>query len=79
MKFKQTTKSRYWKWKQTAKKSDKFTTDGIAYTQKEFETLIGHIPAEKAEVKPEPINTIEPEEDYADMEQQDDSGDTEES
>ena len=49
--------------------------NGVHYSQSEFETLIGHKPAEKTV---EPINTIA-EEDYADLEREDDSGDTEES
>lgn len=78
MKIKKTTVNRYWAWKPHAKKSAKFTTNGVAYSQAEFETLIGHKPAETASVVEKPINTVA-EEDYADLERKDDSGDTEES
>lgn len=57
MKFKRTTIARYHKWKQTAKKSDKFMSDHVAYTQNEFEKLIGLAP-QVAHVAPEAINTI---------------------
>lgn len=73
--MKHATIQRYWKWKEKAKKSTKFKAEGTYYSQSEFETLIGHKPAEKPA---EPVNTIE-EESYGDLEQQDDSGDSEES
>ena len=75
MKFKPQTINRYWKWKQSAKKSTKFKAEGTYYSQKEFETVIGHISAEKTA---EPINTTV-EHSYGDMEEQDNTGDTEES
>lgn len=78
MKIKRTTIDRYNKFKAKAKKSSKFIMNGVAYSQAEFETLIGHKPAEIAPVVEKPINTVA-EEDYADLERKDDSGDTEES
>lgn len=75
MKFKPQTINRYWKWKQSAKKSTKFKAEGVYYTQSEFETLIGHKPAVKTA---EPINTTV-EHSYGDMEEQDHTRDTEES
>jgi len=75
MSYRQETINRYWKWKQTAKKSAKFKAEGTVYTQSEFETVIGHKTAEKSA---EPINTTV-EHSYGDMEEQDNTGDTEES
>ena len=75
MKIKSTTIGRYWKFKQSAKKSAKFTMNGVKYSQAEFEALIGHKPAEKPA---EPINTTV-EHSYADMETQEHTGDSEES
>ena len=78
MSFKQQTLNRYWKWKQTAKKSTPFRAEGTVYSQSEFEALIGHKPSKV--VKPA-INTVEDiqEEDYADLEDKDTIRDTEES
>ena len=76
--MKRTTIDRYWKWKESAKSKDKFTTGGVSYKQSEFESLIGHKPAQA----PEPeINTYEDitDEHYGDLEEQDSSTDTEES
>ena len=75
MKFKSQTIERYWQWKQSAKKSAKFKAEGTVYSQKEFETVIGHISAEKTA---EPINTTV-EQSYGDLEEQERTGDTEES
>ena len=75
MKIKRTTIDRYWQWKESAKKSAKFTHNGVAHSQSEFESLIGHKPAEKSA---EPINTTV-EHSYGDMEEQEHTGDTEES
>ena len=75
MSYRQETINRYWKWKQTAKKSAKFKAEGTVYSQKEFETVIGHISAEKTA---EPINTTV-EQSYGDLEEQERTGDTEES
>ena len=77
--MKQITIDRYNKWKKSAKSKDKFKAEGVVYSQSEFESLIGHKPTKVAEPK---INTIEEDlqvEEYADLEDQDDSGDTEES
>lgn len=77
--MKQQTIDRYWKWKQRAKKSAPFKAEGTVYSQAEFEALIGHKPSKV--VEPE-INTIEEDiqvEEYADMEDKDYSGHTEES
>ena len=77
--MKSQTIDRFNKWKESAKSSDKFTTGGEKYSRKEFEALIGHKPSKV--VEPE-INTIEEDiqvEEYADMEDKDYSGHTEES
>tara|TARA_R110001606_G_scaffold11825_5_gene51037 strand:+ start:302 stop:532 length:231 start_codon:yes stop_codon:yes gene_type:complete len=76
--MKQLTIERFNKWKLSAKSKDKFTTNGEKYTVSEFEALIGHKPSKV--VKPA-INTIEDiqEEEYADLEDKADSGNTEES
>lgn len=75
MKIKKKTIDRYWAWKAHAKKSAKFTSNGVAHSQAEFEALIGHKPAEKPA---EPINTTV-EHSYGDMETQEHTGDSEES
>lgn len=69
---------RYNTWKQSAKSTDKFTTEGHKYTRSEFEALIGQKPY--TVVKPA-INTNEDiqEEAYADLDNKDTSRDTEES
>jgi hypothetical protein len=77
--MKQATIERYFKWKESAKSKDKFTTGGEKYSQSEFESLIGHKPSKVVEPK---INTIEEDiqvEEYEDLEGEDYSGDTEES
>ena len=76
--MKQLTIQRFNKWKLSAKSKDKFTTNGEKYTVAEFEALIGHKPSKVVEPK---INTIEDiqVEEYADMEDKDYSGHTEES
>lgn len=73
--MKAATIERYWQWKEKAKKSAKFKAEGTYYSQKEFETVIGHKTAEKSA---EPINTTV-EHSYGDLEEQDRTGDTEES
>lgn len=76
--MKQLTIQRFNKWKLSAKSKDKFTTNGEKYTVAEFEALIGQKPSKVVEPK---INTIEDiqVEEYADMEDKDYSGHTEES
>lgn len=76
MKFKRTTIARYHKWKETAKKSDKFMSNHVAYTQSEFENITGLAPQTKDLVL-EPINTIVEEHDE-DMEPTLHTGNTEE-
>ena len=56
------------KWKESAKKADKFIANGVVYTQKEFEALIGGV--HEVHVEKE-INIDVEDKGYGDMEQQD--------
>tara|TARA_R100000951_G_scaffold20650_2_gene17273 strand:- start:3412 stop:3636 length:225 start_codon:yes stop_codon:yes gene_type:complete len=71
--MKQKTIDTYMKWKESAKKSDKFVADGVGYTQKEFEAIIGGV--HEVHVEKE-INIDVEDKGYGDMEQQDEEGDS---
>lgn len=82
--MKNTTIKRYNKWKESAKSGDKFTCEGVAYSQKKMDEMIygDKTPEVKPEPKPEPkveetIN-IDIETQHEDMGQPLDRGDSEE-
>lgn len=70
--MKQRTKDNYKAWSKTAKKSDMFTMEGVEYSQKFMDALLGETPAE---VKHTDIK----EKSYGDMEQTPAKGHTTES
>tara|TARA_R110000796_G_scaffold73508_3_gene165307 strand:+ start:1987 stop:2199 length:213 start_codon:yes stop_codon:yes gene_type:complete len=70
--MKQRTKDSYKAWSKTAKKSDKFIMEGVEYSQKEMNALLGEAPAEVEHTDIE-------EKGYGDMGQTPATGHTEES
>lgn len=74
--MKQRTKDLAVKWLETAKSSDTFSIDTHPYSKSEIEEMLGLKPTKKHK---EQINTDIQEESYGDMEQEHDSGHTEES
>lgn len=71
--MKQKTIDTYMKWKESAKKADKFIADGVEYSQKEFEALIGGVSESHVEKE---INIDVEDQENGDMEQQDEEGDS---
>ena len=74
--MKQRTKDLAHKWLETAKSSDTFVINTVHHSKHEVEELLGLKPSKKHK---EQINTDIEEESYGDMEQEHDSGHTEES
>ncbi len=74
--MKQRTKDLAHKWLETAKTSDTFVINTVHHSKSEVEELLGIKPTKKHK---EQINIDIQEESYGDMEQEHDSGHTEES
>lgn len=69
---------RYNKWKESAGSSDKFTCEGVAYSQKQMDKMIHGDTSPKPEPKVEETINIDIETEYEDMGQPLDRGDSEE-
>ncbi len=76
--MKNTTIKRYNKWKESAKSGDKFTCEGVAYSQKKMDEMIYGEDAPKPEPKVEETINIDIETQHEDMGQPLDRGDSEE-